>query len=48
MQGAALLLGHMAGIAVLAVLQGTVFLTIGYIAGATFAAGLAARPSSSC
>ena len=41
MQGAALLLGHLAGIAVLATMQGTVFLLVGYIAGASFAAGFA-------
>jgi ABC-2 type transport system permease protein len=41
MQSAALLLGHLAGIAVLATMQGAVFLLVGFIAGASFEAGLA-------
>jgi ABC-2 type transport system permease protein len=40
MSGPALLLGHLAGIALLAVVQATVFLTVGAIAGAHFAAGV--------
>jgi ABC-2 type transport system permease protein len=39
-RGSALLMGHLAGVAVLAVAQATVFLAVGWVAGAQFAAGL--------
>ena len=40
MSGAALLVAHLAGVAVLALLQAIAFLIVGAIAGATFAAGV--------
>jgi ABC-2 type transport system permease protein len=40
MSGAALLLGHLAGVALLALVQATVFLGVGRLFGAEFSAGL--------